>query len=81
MRWFLCINLFLSTCLFLFCSGVGGSGLKERPRALPGTGQSSGGRATFDLLQSCGPGERVVLPQCAAGYLIGTGCAEGLTLS
>ena len=65
--------------LFLICSGVSGSELKERSRTLSSTGQSCGRRTTFDLLQPCWPGKRVVLPQRAKDHCFGAWCSQDLT--
>lgn len=65
----------------LLSLGLSGSELQERSRTLPGAGQSSSGRTTFDLLQPCGPGERVILPQRAKDHCVGTGGSQELTES
>lgn len=70
--------IFLSF-LFPFCSGVGWSELKERARTLPSAGQSCSWGTTFDLLQSGGPGEWVVLPQRAESPRFGARGPQDLT--
>lgn len=65
----------------VFCSGVGWSEFKEWSRTLPGSGQGTGGRTTFDLLQSCRIGEWVILPQCTKDHRSGTGFAQDLISS
>lgn len=75
--------LFLCRCFVgsLLCLGVSWSELQERPRTLPGAGQSSSGGTTFDLLQSCGPGEWVILPQCAKDHRFGTRGTQDLNFT
>lgn len=75
----ICMYVWWSILLFLFCSGVSWSELKERSRTLPSAGQSCSRRTTFDLLQSCGPRKRVILPQCAKNHCFGTGGTQDLT--